>query len=78
MKCADNISKIRVSKRNAYFSHLWITGVDHLGQQDNDQQGQHHHHNLEEQQRQKQVSFTHQDLFFPTVPCQIEQGIKTI
>lgn len=78
MKHPDNISKKKNSKRIAYFSHLWVTGVDHLGQQDNDQQGQHHHHNLEEQQRQKQVSFTHQDLFFPIVACQIEQGIRKI
>lgn len=28
-------------------SHLWVIGVDHFGQQDNDQQWQNHHHNLQ-------------------------------
>lgn len=40
--------------RISYLSHLWVVGVDHLGQKNNDQQGQNHHHNLQEQQGHSQ------------------------
>lgn len=41
--------------RISYLSHLWVVGVDHLGQKNNDQQGQNHHHNLQEQQGHSQA-----------------------
>lgn len=45
-----DVGKLRVGVQHVhglfhFLSHLWVIGVDHFGQQHNDQQGQNHHHN---------------------------------